>query len=126
MDAEIRHEKAVDHVLGGQHQLDGPADRDVQLVDLALPFGMLKLPHPLLADDVNDRGVVRGAIGAEVDRRSPDEDDHEDRQRRQRPEQLQRDVGRRRRRRGGVAGAAPVADREIDEQHRDQQADRAA
>ena len=62
VDAEVRHEKAVDHVLGGQQQLERPADRDVQFVDLALPFGVLDLPHPLLADDVDDawRRPARG------------------------------------------------------------------
>ena len=34
--AEGRHEEAVDDVLGGHDQLDRPADRHVQLVDLAL------------------------------------------------------------------------------------------
>ena len=53
LDAEGRHVEAVDHVLGGHRQLDRPADRHVQLVDLALALEVLHLPHPLLADDVD-------------------------------------------------------------------------
>ena len=69
--------------------LTGRPTGTCSVVDLALPFGMLELPHPLLADDVDRRGVVRGAIGVEVDVRPPDEHDHEDAQRRQRPEPFQ-------------------------------------
>ena len=50
---KLRDEKAVDDVLRGQHEPHVLADRQVQLVDLALAAGMLDLPHPLLADDID-------------------------------------------------------------------------
>ena len=40
--------------------LDRPADRHVQLVDLALPLGVLDLPHPLLADAVYSMASAGG------------------------------------------------------------------
>src|SRR5438093_6067612 len=60
--AERGNEKAVDHVLAGHHQLDGPADRNMKLVDLSCAFRMLHLPHPLPADDVDDHRVSRRAL----------------------------------------------------------------
>jgi hypothetical protein len=57
--AKGRNEKAMDDILRGHDELDGPADRNMQLVDLALSFGMLKLPHPLFRDDVHGDGIVR-------------------------------------------------------------------
>ncbi len=59
VNAEVGHEKAVDHVLRREQHLDGPPGRDVQLVDLALPFRVLELPHPLLALAVDHGGIVR-------------------------------------------------------------------
>ena len=38
----------------------GPADGDVQLVNLAGTFGILNLPHPLFSDDINIHGVGGG------------------------------------------------------------------
>ena len=57
--AEGGDEEAVNHVLRGHDQLDVAADGNVQFVDLALAFGVLDLPHPLLGDDV-DFGRVAG------------------------------------------------------------------
>src|SRR5690242_12651878 len=36
--AEFRHEETMDDVLRGHNQLDIASDRDMQLVDLTLPF----------------------------------------------------------------------------------------
>ena len=45
------------------------ANRHVQGVDLALPLGMLKLPHPLLADAVDHRSVVGSMVSINVNPR---------------------------------------------------------
>ena len=69
----------MNHILGRHGQLDRSPQRHVQLVDLALPFRMLDLPHPLLAGDENlhrSRGRLRVP---EVQARTPYEhhcDDH--------------------------------------------------
>src|SRR5207237_2945910 len=48
--AERWDEEAVDHILGGHREQDWAADGNVQLVHLPTAFGVLYLPHPLLAD----------------------------------------------------------------------------
>src|SRR5262249_3893381 len=66
LDPEGRDVKVVDDVLGGHHELHGSAGGNVQGVDLSLPAGVLKMPHPLLAGDVNLKAVVRGAGDVEI------------------------------------------------------------
>src|SRR6202162_4721121 len=75
--AERGHEEVVDHVLGGHREAHGAPDRHVQLVDLALPVGMLDLPHPLLADDGDLDRVVRGAVHREDDDEDRDQEREE-------------------------------------------------
>ena len=89
--AERRHEEGVDDVLGGRRQPHGPPDRHVQLVDLALPVGVLELPHPLLAHDVDVQGLGRRPGLREVDVRAPDEHHQADDQRDDRPADLERE-----------------------------------
>ena len=61
LDPKRRNEEVVNHVFGGHDQFDLAADRHVQFVDLALAGRVLKLPHPLLADDVNLDRVLSAA-----------------------------------------------------------------
>src|SRR6185437_16086979 len=69
--------KAVDHILRGHDQPDHLADRDMQLVDLALAAGVLDLPHPLLADDVDFLAGCRRLVEPEIGAGAPDEEDEE-------------------------------------------------
>ena len=57
-------------------ELHGAAQRDVQFVDLALPFHVLELPHPLLADDVDLERIVGRTALEEEDAGAPGEHDH--------------------------------------------------
>ncbi len=90
LDAESRNEEAVDHVLRGHDHAHVAVHRNVQYVDLALPFLVLELPHPLLAYGIHFHGVARWPGLGKVKRRSPDENEHRDRRRNQCPSQLQR------------------------------------
>ena len=106
-------------------QLERPADGHVQLVDLALALGVLELPHPLLADDVDHRGVVRGAVGVEVDvapQTNMTMKTNSGVSVQNSSSGTLPGIGAGRRR----AGPAAVADGEVDQQHRHQQADAAA
>ena len=76
--AERREVQAVQHVLGADRDLDRPARRDVQLVDLALAFEVLELPHPLLADGVDVHRLVGRTAQVVEDRRAPAEHHHRD------------------------------------------------
>jgi hypothetical protein len=92
----------------------------VQFVDLALPFLMLQLPHPLLADRVDLDGVVRRLAGGEVNARAPGEHHHGDAERNHAPQNFQRvagvlDV------RQFVLRTAAVLDGEIEDGPEDQQ-----
>ena len=78
---ERRDVEAVDHVLRGHRQLDRPAQRDVQLVDLGPPLGMLRVPHPLLADHVDLERVNGRVVHAVEEDRPPDEHDQPQQQR---------------------------------------------
>jgi hypothetical protein len=50
--------KAVNYVLGSDGDLDRASDGNVEFVDLSAAVRMLRLPHPLLADDVNILGTL--------------------------------------------------------------------
>src|SRR4051812_37883362 len=65
--AEGRHVKTVDDVLGGADEPDLLTDRNMKLIDLALSFGMLEFPHPLLTDDVDVHRVVWNRVLIEKD-----------------------------------------------------------
>ena len=53
------------YVLRDHGQLHLAVDGDVQGIDLMLTPGMLGLPHPLLAHDVNVHGIGGRVIDAE-------------------------------------------------------------
>ena len=72
--------------------LIGRPDRDVQLVDLALAFEVLELPHPLLADGVDLHRLVGRTAQVVEDRRAPAEHHHRDDRRDHAPQQLERQV----------------------------------
>ena len=83
--AESRDIEIVNDVFAGENQADVAADGDVKLVDLALAVGLLGLPHPLLADDVNVQGVLRRAAVIHIDDRAPSEHPHGQEQRNDHP-----------------------------------------
>ena len=83
--AELRHKKTVDHVLRSHDQLDISVNRNVQLIDLSLPFNVLDLPHPLLSDDIDFGGITRRRAHLEVDHRSPGKDHEKNAERNNRP-----------------------------------------
>src|SRR5260370_13011120 len=64
-------EKIVNHVFRGHGKPDGDIYGDVQLVDFALPFRMLQVPHPLLADDKNFDSSLVPARRAKKETRPP-------------------------------------------------------
>jgi hypothetical protein len=109
----------MQHVLRADDQLDRLADRDVQLVDLALAADVLRLPHPALADDVDLHRVRWRRRDLEVQRGAPHEHHHRDDEGDERPGQLEdeRAVDRRP---DLVGGATPEADGEHDHQRRDE------
>src|SRR5450631_3268150 len=84
-DAECGDEEAVNHILRGHDELDVLADGDVQLVDLALPFHVLDLPHPLFGDYVDFRSVGGRRAFLEVDDGTPDEEGQHHKERNDRP-----------------------------------------
>src|SRR5262249_3761676 len=67
--------EAVNHILGNEHEPDRSASGNVQRADLALALGMLKLPHPLLGDNVDRRGLGRRAKRRAIDDTSPGKDE---------------------------------------------------
>jgi len=77
-DTKRRNEDIMNRVLSSHDQLDLAADRHVQLIDLSLSRRVLKLPHPLFADDIDFDRVLRRAIHLEVDLRAPDKECHGD------------------------------------------------
>ena len=92
LDPQCRKVEAVDHVLGDHGELDRPVRRDVQLIDLALAAGMLEFPHPLLGKDVHLEGAGGRIVLVEVQLGRPDEEDQAQRERNDRPGDLQLDV----------------------------------
>src|SRR5260370_42367479 len=76
LDAKRRDENVVNHVFSRHDQFDLLADGHMQFVDLALAGGMLKLPHPLLTDDVNLSGVLRWTILGKINFSAPRENAH--------------------------------------------------
>jgi hypothetical protein len=109
----------VDHVLGRHRQPHRLADRDVELVHLAVAIRVLDLPHPLLAGDVDVERVGGRAGDLEVEARAPDEHHHDEAERDHGPDDLERlgllDVLR-----DLVRRAAPVLDGEVDDERPDQ------
>jgi hypothetical protein len=88
LDAQRRDVEAVDHVLRSHHQPHVLARGHVQLVDLALAARMLRLPHPLLADDKDLQRVCGRVVELQIEVRAPDREADEDQQRRRGPPDL--------------------------------------
>jgi hypothetical protein len=110
----------VDHVLGSHDQFHRASDWNVQLVDFALALRVLRLPHPLLADD-EDLHRARGRpVHIEENLGAPGEHHHRDAKRNERPQQLER---QRTVNRGAdlAVVAAAVLDRESNDQPGDQE-----
>jgi len=55
-DAESGDVEIVNDVFAGEDELDVAADGNVKLIDFTAAIGLLNLPHPLLADDVEVEG----------------------------------------------------------------------
>src|SRR5204863_7891470 len=66
LDAKSRHEETVEHIFRRHRQLDAAAYGDVQFIDFALAFEVLKFPHPLFGDDVDIHRIGGRAIDFEV------------------------------------------------------------
>src|SRR5229473_1220507 len=81
--------EAVDHVLRSHDQLNVFADWDMQLVQFALTFHVLQLPHPLLRHYVNFGGVLARSASVEEDHRAPDKNNQKNPHRNHRPTNLQ-------------------------------------
>src|SRR6266513_5482946 len=64
-------EKTVDHILGSHRQGYGSTGRHVQLIDLALAFGVLQFPHPLFADHLHLQRVTGRPLHVKIEHRSP-------------------------------------------------------
>src|ERR1700694_3890880 len=82
-------EKAVDHILGNHGNLDRPSRGNVKRVDLTLPSGALKFPHPLLANTIEFKRVGWGASLVEINSGAPGKNEHRDAQWYDRPDDLQ-------------------------------------
>src|ERR1700680_1364490 len=89
LDAEGGHVKTMDRVLRRHDHLHVAAYRNVQFIDLALAFGVLQLPHPLLGHDVNFRGVARWSALLKKDHRAPEKNYQEHAHGDDRPRQFQ-------------------------------------
>src|ERR1700720_3162944 len=72
--------KAVDDVLGSQNHFDVASNGDVQFVDFAMTFFVLKFPHPLFCYDVDLGGSARRRALLEKDEGAPNENDYENSQ----------------------------------------------
>jgi hypothetical protein len=76
--AKRGHEEIVNRVLGRHNQLNLATDGNMQLIDFTLSRSVLKLPHPLLADDVDFDRVLGRTIEVEIHLHAPDKDGHGD------------------------------------------------
>ncbi len=118
-------EEAVNHVLRGHHQPDRLTHRNMQRIDLALPVGILQLPHPLLGDDVNFTRIRRRLLDFEVEFRAPGEHSQKEDERYQRPCRFHFDIALDLLREF-VLVLAVIAKSPIDQQDRNRRGDRAA
>src|ERR1041384_4376164 len=73
--------KAVDDILRRERQFDRSIDRHVQFINLTPAFGMLHLPHPLFADDIDILGAVGRRFSVHVYLGAPDKHDERDHER---------------------------------------------
>ena len=97
--------------------LIGRPGRDVQLVDLALAFEVLELPHPLLAHRVDVHRLGGRTPEVVEHRRAPAEHHHRDDGGDDAPQQLERQVAFDARANLAVVRLV-IADAEVDHRHR--------
>src|SRR5690349_16222220 len=71
--AKCRNVEAVNDVLGAEQYAHSLAERKVKRVDLALAARILRLPHPLLADDVELEIGLRRLVKIEIGLRAEGE-----------------------------------------------------
>ena len=109
----------VDDVFGGHHQADGNVHGDVQLIDFARPFGMLEVPHPLLADDKNFHGALGRTGGGEKEAGAPEEKNNANEAGNHDPGEFE-GQGLLGRRRDLVLRAAAVLDHEVEDRGEDE------
>src|SRR5215475_4183471 len=89
LETKRRQKKIVDHILRCHHEFDWLPHRHMQLVYFPLPLRVLRLPHPLSADDANLESVVWRAENVNKNDRAPDKDHHGQTERDQEPKDLQ-------------------------------------
>ena len=116
----------MDHVLRGKDEAHILADRHMQFVDLALAAGMLDLPHPLLADDIEFEIRCRGRfVQPDVDLGAPGKQHEKGEERARRPGDLDDPaLGLRPAARHRIAAAIP--DAKHPDQAEDEKEDRGA
>ena len=112
----------MEDILRDHRQLNIPARRYMKRIDLVLSARMLRLPHPLLADNIDVHRIGRRVVDSEVQQRSPDKHDQKERQRNDGPGRLEQSrtfyLNRNR------MPLLPIADRETkDEDSNKRQAD---
>src|SRR5262245_13097191 len=87
-EAKWRKVRALAALCRRHGQRDSPVQGKMKFINFALTSGMLQLPHPLFADDINLHGIVRRARDREVDTRPPDKHYHHQNERDRRPERF--------------------------------------
>src|SRR6185503_20047970 len=83
--AEGGNRETVEDVLGNKGELNSATCRNVERINFVLTTGVLCLPHPLLADDIDIHSVGGRSVDAEVDERAPDKHDEEEAERNDSP-----------------------------------------
>src|SRR5438105_10028911 len=91
----------------------------MQLIDLAMALGMLDFPHPLLADDINFHRVGGGTGLINEDSSGPEKHDHRNAERNDRPDDFEGEIVRGFR--GRRFGPAAILQREINDEHENQE-----
>src|SRR5205814_1632557 len=90
LDAERWDREAVNDVLRNHRQFDCASLRHVESVDLGLTVRLLRLPHPLLGDDVYLDRIGRRLCLVQVQPRAPGKWDHRQPRWNECPRQLDR------------------------------------
>src|SRR5215469_3647865 len=72
------YKETVDNILRNHVQYHIAANRNMQLVDFALPIHVLELPHPLLGDYIDLLSVLGRQGCIKINYRAPHEHQHKD------------------------------------------------
>jgi hypothetical protein len=127
LDSEGRHVEIMNDILRGEGEDNVAVDRDVELINFALASGMLDLPHPLFANDVNGQSVLGWAEHFVIDVPRPDKESDEDDEWNNNPGQFDSDLRCFRRVTGSIRQRAlSVANAEVNNNCEDGQSDGAA